>query len=375
MAGKIAQTLWINEPAFITGSDFNQLLELMSEARASDVTVRTGLPVMVKIHGAFHQATQRCISAAESMEILGWIFKSERAYAQICGGAPLDFAYSAKTRSGKSLRFRANATSCDYKGGAGLHLTLRLIDSTPPLPEDIGMEAELLSTFSRARGLVVVSGPTGSGKSTLLAVAARWMIERESRGFKLVTVEHPIEFLLEEIFTSTSFAVQTEVGRNVQSFEQGAINALRQNADAALIGECREPSTVNVCLELAREGHAVWTTAHATGVPESIARLIRIHPVSEQESKAQELANCLSLLISQKLVPSVNGQRVALREFVEIDKYARERLSEGGAQGMAGVARQILARQGQSFAAAANEALRNGLITKAVAAEVIRDEL
>lgn len=357
------------------GSDFDRLLELLSEAQASDVTVRTGLPVMAKIHGAFRQATRRCVSAAESMEILGWIFKSERAYAQIQGGAPLDFAYSSRTAAGKPLRFRANATSCDFKGGAGLHLTLRLIDSTPPRPEDIGMEAELLAAFGRARGLAVVSGPTGSGKSTLLASAARWALESEKRGFKLVTVEHPIEFLLEELSTPVSFAVQMEVGRHVASFEQGAINALRQNADAALIGECREPSAVDVCLELAREGHAVWTTAHATGAPESIRRLISIYPVSSHEAKAQELANCLSLLVSQKLVPSVDGRRVALREFVEFDKAARERLVEAGSHGMVAAARQLLARHGQSFAASASEALRRGLISKAVASEVVRDSI
>lgn len=366
--------MWPGEPPRVDGQAFDELLAHCVAMEASDVTVKAGRPALAKVHGTLRRVTNRALALSEVGEILSWIFKSDSALAQINGASPLDFAYCRAGGSrGERSRFRVNAVSCAMAGGAGIHLTLRPIPSEPPLVANMGIEPELLGAMASARAMVVVSGPTGSGKTTLLAGAIRWMLEKPGANCKVMTCEDPIEFDLEECGGDASFAVQTEVGKHIGSYKDGVRNALRQNASAMLIGEVRDAPTADACVDAAITGHLTMTTTHAQGVPETLRRLITLHPEPSQAAKAVELVSSLSLIVSQRLVPSLDGRRIALREFLAFDAAVKEDLLSGPVSEMARRSRVLTRSRGQTFYAAGLAAFNAVKIGKAEFA-LLRDE-
>lgn len=228
----------------------------------------------------------------------------------------LDFSYMI-TFNGARVRFRADT----YFDLDHLALNMRRISDTIYPFKDLGLHQNVARALSLAhvkQGLVLITGITGSGKSTTLDS----IIDANNKTIEahVVIIGSPIE----KIHTSHRCIIRhREVGRDVMSFKEGAVQALRQDPDIIVIGEMRDPDTILTALEITDSGHKVFSTLHTGSAVESIDRIIAECPTSVQERVRMRLADVLTVIISQKLVPDTNGRLQLAKEVLLVNSSVR----------------------------------------------------
>lgn len=222
----------------------------------------------------------------------------------------LDFSYMLYLENGEFRRFRADA----YFDLDQLALNMRAINNTVRPYKNLELHANvtrMLSLAGTKEGLCLVTGITGSGKSSTLDA----IIDANNRSVDahIVIIASPIEYVHK---SDRCIIRHREVGRDVLSFKDGAVQALRQDPDIIMIGELRDPETILTALEITDSGHKVYSTLHTASSVESIDRIIGETPPAEQERVRNRLADTLRVVMSQKLVPSLDGKRVMAKEVL-----------------------------------------------------------
>ncbi|HUN66960.1 MAG TPA: PilT/PilU family type 4a pilus ATPase [Bacteroidota bacterium] len=221
----------------------------------------------------------------------------------------IDFSYSTE-ESGEMRRFRADA----YFDLDQLALNMRSINATVrpyKLLELHPNVTKVLSLEHTQQGLILVTGITGSGKSATLDTIID--ANNHSIDAHAVIISSPVEYVHK---SDRCIIRHREVGRDVLSFKEGAVQALRQDPDIIMIGELRDPDTILTALEITDSGHKVFSTLHTSSAVESIDRIIGEVPPIEQERVRNRLADVLQCVISQKLVPSVDKRLVLAKEVM-----------------------------------------------------------
>lgn len=222
----------------------------------------------------------------------------------------LDFSYSISVGNDSTQRFRADM----YFDLDHLGLNMRKIDNTIRPLKSLLEHKEVVKSISLKYlkyGLTLVTGITGSGKSSTLDS----IIDANNRTVDshIVIIASPIELIHEPI---CSVMRHREVGTDVKSFKDGAIQALRQDPDIIVIGELRDPETIMTALEITDSGHKIFGTLHTSSAMESIERILGEMPSNEQSRVRLRLADVLTCVICQKLVPSLDGKRVLAKEVL-----------------------------------------------------------
>ncbi|HTX20141.1 MAG TPA: PilT/PilU family type 4a pilus ATPase [Bacteroidota bacterium] len=251
----------------------------------------------------------------------------------------LDFSYMIPNGA-NVLRFRADA----YLDLDQVSLNMRAINQTIRPYKALELHPNITKIVSLAHtkeGLTLVTGITGSGKSSTLD--AMIDLNNHTVDGHIVIIASPIEFVHK---SDRCIVRHREVGRDVLSFKDGAIQALRQDPDVIVIGEMRDPETILVSLEITDSGHKVFSTLHTASAVESIDRIIGEVPPVEQERVRNRLADVLRCVMSQKLIPSLDGKRVLAREVLVMTPSVRsaiknnntgeiyQMIQESGEQGM-----------------------------------------
>lgn len=222
----------------------------------------------------------------------------------------LDFSHMLYLEDGDFRRFRADA----YFDLDQLALNMRAINNTVrpyKLLELHQNVTKVLSLAGTKEGLCLVTGITGSGKSSTLDAIID--ANNHSVDAHMVIIASPIEYVHK---SDRCIIRHREVGRDVLSFKEGAIQALRQDPDIIMIGELRDPETILTALEITDSGHKVYSTLHTASAVESIDRIIGETPPVEQERVRNRLADTLRCVMSQKLIPSLDGKRVMAKEIM-----------------------------------------------------------
>lgn len=222
----------------------------------------------------------------------------------------LDFSYTINENDEQSQRYRADM----YFDLAHLALNMRKIDNTirPFVGLDLHPEvAKALSLKYYKYGMTLVTGITGSGKSSTLDT----IIDANNRTLDshIVIIASPVELIHKPI---RSIVRHREVGRDVPSFKEGAIQALRQDPDIIMIGELRDPETIMTALEITDSGHKTFGTLHTSSSIESIERILGEMPTDEQNRVRNRLADVLTCVISQKLIPTIDKKRALAKEVL-----------------------------------------------------------
>ena len=345
-------------PTVIQPKDLEALLVHAVKHGASDITIQPDLPVYAEIYGFLYPITRRSVSDNETRQIVSAIYGSN-AMAQLSSGSDLDKLYEYSPERGVRYRFRMNATSINIPGGDGVQITLRSIPTTPPSLDALGIESGIRESIAPAQGLVLIVGATGSGKSTLLSANIRSLLEGED-SHKILTYESPIEFVYDEVPWRNSVISQTEIPRQLPSFERGVRNALRRKPSIILVGESRDKETVRAAVEASMTGHLVYSTVHANGVAETIKRLVNVFEPGERHAMAYDIIESMRLIVAQRLVRSSDGKRVALREYLAFDQSLRDRLLEMPIEAAITEVRRLLKQKEQTLVDAANRALAQG---------------
>lgn len=373
LKGKVitGELLYPKEPPRFLKKDLEDLFLWATEQGASDINFQTGSPVMLDIYGKKHKVTRRKLIQSEIQEIVVVMYGNESAKGQLAGSKDIDCAYEIKPNRHARLRFRINATAINIEGTTGIQITARTIPIDIPFLKDMKLAKELEDNIVPNKGMVVVTGATGSGKSTLLAAIVRSIADNPDSHKKILTYEAPIEFVYDAIKPEpvSTLISQCEIGKHLPSFADGTRNALRRKPDIIIVGESRDAETIGEAVTASMTGHLLYTTVHSNGFADTIRRMVNVFPEGERNAKAVEIITNLKIVISQVLVPGVDGKRVALREYVIMNNDIVDELLNQGLDNLANACRKILMNHGCSFLDDAQQKFDEGKISK----EVLKD--
>jgi twitching motility protein PilT len=290
----------------------NDLLKIAVDQGASDLHLKVGSFPMLRVRGTLTPATQAKKLSHEDVVAMSAAIMSSAAREKFKDSQEIDLAYSVPGLG----RFRCNVFQ--QRGTVGM--VLRVIPMQVLTIDELGLPQALKHIAAEERGLVLVTGTTGSGKSTTLAA----MIDHinHSRPAHVMTVEDPIEFLHRD---HQAMVNQREVSVDTRSFAQALRAALRQDPDVILVGEMRDFETIETGLLAAETGHLVFSTLHTLDATETINRIIAVFPPHQQKQIRLQLAAVLKAVISQRLMPRVDGQgRVAAVEVMISTPFIRD---------------------------------------------------
>lgn len=278
--------------------------EMILEARAkgcSDIHLSEGMPVFYRIDGTLAEAGLPLGEKEIRSMILNAL--SEEQQKRLASGQDVDFAI--QTPDG--CRQRVNV----FRQQKKLAATIRLLNDRIPSLGELKLPNILQELASQPRGLILVTGPTGSGKSTTLAAMVEYINER--RADHIVTIEDPIEY----VFTRKKALVhQREVGEDTDSFAAALRSVLREDPDVILVGEMRDYETISAAVTAAETGHLVLSTLHTTGAAQTIDRIVDACPAEAKNQVQIQLAGILKGVVTQCLIPSLQGGRIAATEVL-----------------------------------------------------------
>ncbi len=293
------------------------LMKEAVEKGASDLFITVGVPPVFKVDNNFVNAGEESLSPDDTETLIRELFVgNEDDYRKFLAKGEIDFSYSIAGVG----RFRVDVYIQRSSHAAAVRvLTFSTLD-----PEKLHIPQEVLSMRNLTKGLVLVTGATGSGKSTTLAC----IIDRinQERQCHIITLEDPIEFIHRH---NRSIVNQREVGRDTKSYHEGLRAVLRQAPDVILIGEMRDYETMSIAMTAAETGHLVLSTLHTIGAAKTVDRVIDVFPSSQQNQVRIQLSTVLKGVVSQQLIPKINGGREPVFEVMKVNHAIRNLIRDG----------------------------------------------
>lgn len=359
-----------DEPHWFTQSDVENFFAWATRQGASDITIQTNDRIILEIYGKNYRVTRRKLTHQEVQEVVVSMYKGEGAKAILSGNSDMDFPYQIKPSRNEVFRFRVNATPIYTDGTRGIQITARTIPDKPPDLSELGLEDQIYQNMAPKQGMVIVTGGTGSGKSTLLASMIRHLLEQPDGHRKFLTYESPIEYVYDSVDKPTSSIAQTEVPGHLPSFAAGTRNSLRRKPAVILVGEARDAETIGEAVTASMTGHLLYSTVHSNGFADTIRRMVNVFPETEKNGRAVDIVSSLRMVVSQRLVPSTDGRRVALREFVVFNDEIIDLILDRGLENLTTSCREVLRRFGRSFVQDARIKHKEGRISDRVLREL-----
>jgi len=313
-------TLKSNDPARprdISEVHIDELLELLVEAKGSDLHLAVGIPPTYRVDGDLVIGNYSKFTPQVVQRMCYDIITDEQIQ-KFENTLELDCAYQL----GKSSRFRVNY----FRDKGAMAAAFRTIPFRIPTLEDLGQPAVVKDLTTRQRGLILVTGPTGSGKSTTLAA----MLGEINRNYRkhIITIEEPIEYLHSHISCVIN---QREVGTDTKEFKNALRAALREDPDIILVGEMRDLETMDLAIHAAETGHLVFATVHTSSAAQTVDRIVDVFPVEQQEQIRVMLSNNLVAVLTQQLLPKVGGGRLCAQEIMIASPAIRNLIREAKA--------------------------------------------
>jgi twitching motility protein PilU len=291
------------------------LFKLMVEKRASDLFFAPYAPAKIKIDGKIMpvnklEMTPKMVKQA-ALELM-----DENQLDIFTRELEVDFAISEPGLG----RFRVNV----FHQRSNVAMVLRYITADMPVLDDLGMPEQLKDLVMLRRGLVLMVGASGNGKSTTLAAMINHRNEKTSS--HIITIEDPIEFLHPN---KQSIVNQREVGLDTKSYANALKSAMRAAPDVIQIGEIRDRESMQSAIDMAGTGHLVLATLHSNNAPETLDRIINMFPQEQHVQIFMDLAHYLRAIISQRLVRSRTGRRVAAVELMLNTPHIKDLILKG----------------------------------------------
>lgn len=294
----------------------DQLLESLWARKGSDLLLTPGVAPLLRIDGALERMPDWAALTPADTETMLLSLLSERQIADFARTNEVDLSFSWRDKA----RFRANG----FRQRGSVAVALRLIPYHVPPLDELGVPAVVQGFTELAQGLVLVTGPTGSGKSTTLAS----MVDRinSTRPCHILTIEDPIEYVHQHKVAAVN---QREVGTDTASFAIALRAALREDPDVLLVGEMRDLETIQTALTIAETGHLVFATLHTNDTAQALDRIVDVFPGDQQSQIRVQLANALTGIVYQRLLPRTGGGRVAAYEVLLATSAVRNLIREG----------------------------------------------
>ncbi len=331
-------------------SAMKRLFQLMAEKKASDVFLSVGAPINIKINGVAMPVNQTLLTADAVKQLLYEVL-NEYQIREFESEMELNTAFAMEGVGA----FRISAMR--QKGTPAV--VVRFIPGSIPAIDSLGIPEVLKEIIMQKRGLILMVGATGSGKSTSLSSMLDYRNERKSG--HILTLEDPVEFIFQN---KKSIVNQREVGTDTKSFEVALKNALRQAPDCILIGEIRDKQTMGMGLAYAQSGHLALATLHANNSYHAMNRVINFYPLENRPSLLLDLAAALQAVISQRLVRTKSGGRVAAVEVLLNTRHIAELIEKGEIGEIKDALEKSMSPGSQTFEQALFKLFMEGKITQ-----------
>ncbi|HEX9802666.1 MAG TPA: PilT/PilU family type 4a pilus ATPase, partial [Gammaproteobacteria bacterium] len=331
--------------------DFDSLLKLMVHKNASDLFITAGIPPSMKINGKIMPVVKGSLTPDQARQVVYGIMNQSQI-DEFEASHECNFALS---RSGIG-RFRVNVFQQRNQAG----MVLRKIETVIPTFEQLNLPMLLKELAMTKRGIILFVGGTGTGKSTSLASMVDYR-NTNSQGH-IITIEDPIEYVHQH---KGCIVTQREVGIDTRTFDDALVNTLRQAPDVILIGEIRHPETMDHAIAFAETGHLCLATLHANNANQAMDRIINFFPEERRSQLLMDLSLNLKAIISQRLIPTVNGEeRRAAFEILINTPLMADLILKGEVHEMKSLMKKSGEQGMKTFDQALFELFRDGVITQ-----------
>ncbi len=342
-----------------------ELLEKITSLGVSDIFIVAGLPLSYRLHNKIVHDSEIKLMPGDTSRIIREIYNmGSRNIDRLEEDGDDDFSFALPGVA----RFRINT----YRQRGSLSAVIRVINFNIPKPSELGFspqhEETIMGLANLKKGLVLITGPAGSGKSTTLAC----MIDHinSNRQSHIITLEDPLEYLHPH---KSSIVSQREVITDTESYLTALRASLRQSPDVILLGEMRDYETMSVAMTAAETGHLILSTLHTIGASNTIDRIIDAFPPSQQHQIAVQLSMVLQAVVSQQLVPTVDGKLIPVFEIMILTPAIKTMIRESKVHQIDGVISQSRNEGMISMDSSLLELLQNGIITEKTAIEYAQD--
>ena len=283
--------------------DIGTLTEILVKNKGSDIHIVAGSKPAIRADGKIKFLEEYNTLTPEDTQHLAYGIMLEKYKKVFEEKNAVDFSIGVHGLG----RFRVNV----FRQRDSVSMVLRYLTSEIKDITKLGLDTKVLELTKRSMGLILVTGPTGSGKSTTLASMIQYILDNEP--VHVITVEDPIEYLFKH---SKGIVNQRELGQDVPSFSDALRSALREDPDVILVGETRDRETIEMALRAAETGHLVFGTLHTNTAISTINRIVDVFSAEEKDQIRTQLSISLQGIISQRLLPKINGGRVLAYELL-----------------------------------------------------------
>lgn len=347
----------------ITEEDMYDILFHMVKHSASDTYLLSGDFIIMDIKGRKTIVTKIQLTFG-TVEKIAKKIAGDSIVTRLNSGEFVDKEFDFK-RDGERFRFRTNISPSFTNGNQGIQITIREIPIYIPTLEEIGCSKEdpIYQNFFPLQGLVLVTGPTGSGKSTLMASCIATKVQEEDCHRIFNCYEAPIEFVYDAIEKPTARVYQTQVAE-VSDFSRCISNSLRRKPEVIVVGESRDQETIKASVEASQTGHLVISTSHTTGVAATLRRMIIVFPSNERDGMQADIIEQIHMIVSQRLLRTVEGGRIAIKEKLVFTKKMKDHLLKINPLQINVAIREILASHNEGLLVEAQKLLDKGTISE-----------
>lgn len=297
--------------------EIENILRSATEEQASDIFIVSGTPISFKIGSVINAIDESILTPIKTNMLIKQIYQLEndRSMERLNREGDDDFSFSIRHMG----RFRC----CAYKQRGSLAAVIRIVSVQLPDYKTLGIPETVMDFYLKNRGLVLITGPAGSGKSTTLSV----IIDKinHCRNVHVITIEDPIEYLHKH---DKSIVSQREIIQDSTSYIQALRAALRQAPNVILLGEMRDFETIATAMTAAETGQLVLSTLHTVGASNTIDRIIDVFPPLQQQQIRIQLSMVLEAVVSQQLIPTIDGGLVAAFEILKVNSAVRNLIRE-----------------------------------------------
>lgn len=298
------------------GDRLNRLLNFAVSQKASDLHLAVGRHPTIRVDGTLIPLEQESVLNPEDTMAMADFLMSERSKKEFDKDGHSDLSYSLEGIA----RFRVNVFL--QKGNTGI--VMRVINSEIRRLEELGIPEVIYNFANYSQGLFLVTGPVGSGKSTTLAALIDYINHNQTQN--IITIEDPIEYIYN---SDKSIVNQRELGQDTFNFPSALRAALREDTNVILIGEMRDLETISTAITAAETGHLIFATLHTNDSAQTVDRIIDMFPAHQQNQVRSQLSSILLGVMSQRLIPRLDGGRVPAVEIMIKNNAIENLIREG----------------------------------------------
>ncbi|MBP9818207.1 type IV pilus twitching motility protein PilT [Candidatus Shapirobacteria bacterium] len=292
-----------------------QILDLAVANKASDIHMSDSYVPQLRINGELTELSNVNLGTPEEASAMILSILSAEQKEKFLESKELDLSLTTP-----EARFRINI----YLQRGGVTATLRVVPQEIPRFADLNFPEVFNSFLKLNQGFVLVTGPTGSGKSTTVGSILNEINNTQKR--HIVTIEDPIEYIMKP---AKSIISQREVGNDTVSFSMALRSALRQDPNVVFVGEMRDLETISSALTIAETGHLVFSTLHTNSASQTMDRIVDVFPEGMKDQVRVQMAEVISAVVSQRLIPTVDGKRAPAFEILVATSAVKNIIREG----------------------------------------------